>query len=447
MKGIMKEKMKRIGLVGAVLLCFTAILPVKAQTGTHFLPLNEAIEAALKGNKQLITASIDEKIAVSDYRKTDAVFLPQVNVSYSVMATNDPLNVFGFKLQQQSVKAEDFNPTLLNNPNSLTNFNANLEVQMPLLNLDQMYMRKAASVQKEAVRYGTVRMKEYVVFEVKKAYLQLQLAYREKAVLEEALATSSDVYASVEHFFAQGLIRKSDVLNAKVHVSGVETNLEQAKSAVANASDYLSLLMGHSTGTVYQVEEPVAAVLGQQSSVSDLRPDFQAMEKAVAAVSLMTKSAGLSLVPRLNAFGSYQLNDKRIASFGSDNYLVGVRLSWTLFNGNQSKYNVRSSKLTGIKLQEQLNDQKMKAQLEYSKTNRDLDNIAFELRKQNDMVEQATEALRIIKDRFSQGLEKTADVLIAQTQLSGQQLNQARSIYKQHLTSAYMEFLTSNESK
>lgn len=435
----------RILTVGTFLLATVTF--VKAQTETHYLSLNEAIETALKSNKQLITTSLDEKIANSDYRKSDAIFLPQVNVSYSAMATNDPLNVFGFKLQQQSVTSQDFNPTLLNNPNTLKDFNANIEVQMPLLNLDQIYMRKAAAAQKEAARYGTLRMKDYVTFEVKKAYLQLQLAYREKAVIEEALVTSNKVYTSVEHFFAQGLIRKSDVLNAKVHVSGIETNLQEAKSAVANASDYLSLLMGHSTGVIYQVAEPTSSTVNRSNTVSPLRSDFQAMEKAMAATEMMRKSNTFSLVPRLNAFGNYQFNDKKFASFGSNSYLVGVRLSWTLFNGNRSKYSARSSKLMEMKLYEQLSDQKMKAELEYNKTSRDLDDIAFELKKQNDMVEQATEALRIIKDRFDQGLEKTADVLVAQTQLSGQQLNYARSIYKQNLTAAYMEFITSSESK
>jgi outer membrane protein TolC len=442
----MKEQMKTIRLLMAGVFCFAAILPVKAQTDTRFLSLNEAVETALKENKQLLTTSLDEKIAQSDYHKSDAIFLPQINVSYTVMATNDPLNVFGFKLQQQSVTVQDFNPVLLNSPDALKDFNANIEVQMPLLNLDQIYMRKAAAAQKEAARYGTLRMKDYISFEVKKAYLQLQLAYREKSVLEEALATSGEVYASVERFFAQGLIRKSDVLNAKVHVSGVETNLEKAKSAVANASDYLSLLMGRPAGTVYQVEEPASSIITSNTSVSNLRSDFQAMEKAVTATEMMRKSSALSLVPRLNAFGNYQWNDRKFASFGSDSYLVGVRLSWTLFNGNQSKYNARSSKLMGMKMQEQLSDQKMKAQLEYNKTSRDLDDIAFELRKQNDMVEQAAEALRITKDRFEQGLEKTADVLVAQTQLSGQQLNYARTVYKQNLTAAYMGFITSGES-
>ncbi len=441
----MKEKIKTIRILVAGVLISTA-LSLNAQNETRYLTLNNAVESALKENKQLLTTSLDEKIAHSDYKKSDAICLPQVNVSYSFMATNDPLNVFGFKLQQQSVTAEDFNPALLNNPSAIKDFNTNIEVQMPLFNLDQIYMRKAAASKREAARYGTLRMKEYISFEVRKAYLQLQLAYQEKKLLEEALATSKEVYTSVQHFFEQELIRKSDLLNAKVHVSSLETNLEKAKSGIATASDYLSLLMGHSTGLVYQVEEPSSSTESAMASVPELRADFMAMEKAINATKMMKKSSDMSLVPRLNAFGSYQWNDKKPVSFGSDSYLVGLRLSWTLFNGNQSKYNSRSSRLMEMKLQEQLSDQKMKAQLEYNKTRRDIDDIAFELRKQNDMVEQAAEALRIVKDRFDQGLEKTSDVLIAQTQLSEQQLNYARSVYKLNLTTAYMNFITANES-
>lgn len=443
----MIERMKTIKLLSAGILCFVAFSSIQAQTGTHFLSLNEAIGKALKQNKQLLTTSLDEKIAEVGYRKTDAIFLPQVNASYSAMFTNDPLNVFGFKLQQQSVRSEDFNPEILNNPDPIKDFNANIEVQMPLVNLDQIYQRKAASAQKDAAHFNTLRMKDYITLEVKKAYMQLQFAYREKSVLEEALTTSKDVYVLVDHFFAQGLIRKSDVLNAKVHVSGVETNLKKATSAVANASDYLSLLMGHPLGVVYRAEESIPNnLVVRVTSVTDSRFDFQAMEKAVIASKMIKKSADLSLVPRLNAFGNYQWNNKKFASFHSDSYLVGLRLSWTLFNGNQSKYNSRSSQLTSLKLQELLNEQKMKAQLECSKTNRDLDDIAFELRKQHDMVEQATEALRIMKDRFAQGLEKTADVLVAQTQLSEQKLNYERALYKQNLTNAYLDFITSSES-
>lgn len=77
----MKEKKRTIRLLTAAIVCLAVLVPVKAQNDTRFLSLNEAMESALKGNKQLLTTSLDEKIATSDYRKSDAIFMPQVNVS------------------------------------------------------------------------------------------------------------------------------------------------------------------------------------------------------------------------------------------------------------------------------------------------------------------------------------------------------------------------------
>lgn len=416
-----------------------------AQNEARFLSLEQAVSMALKGNKQIAVSVLDEQIASSDYRKMDAVFLPKVSASYTAMQTNNPLNVFGAKLQQQSVTAADFNPAILNDPSAQNDFGARIDMQMPLLNVDQLYMRKALSAQKDAAQYGTVRTKEYITFEMKKAYLQLQLAYQQKGLLEEAFQTANTIYNSTERFFEQGLIRKSDLLNAKVHVSSVETELEKAKSNVSNASDYLSLLMGQPSGVDYVVDK-LALNFPSQRPLSTERVDFLAMEKAVEASDMMAKSASLSLLPKLNAFGSYQLNDSKAIEFNSQSYLVGVQLSWNLFNGTQTMHTIRSHKLMSAKLKEQLSGQLSQAQLEWNKTNRDLENLTFELRQQTDIVKQASEALRIIQNRYEQGLEKTSDLLVAQTQLSEQQMSYAATVFKQNLNVAYLEFITSSNS-
>lgn len=413
-----------------------------AQKESRFLGLSEAVSTALKENKQAKLSQLEGQIAASDYKKSDAFFLPRLSASYTAMSTNNPLNVFGFKLQQQSVAAEDFNPTLLNNPPAQNDFSAKIDLSIPLLNVDQLYMRKALSAQKEATQYGVTRTKEYITFEVKKAYLQLQLIYQQKKLLEEALNTVKSVYSSAERFFEQGLIRKPDVLNAKMHLSGVETKLEKAKSSISNASDYISVLMGQTTGTDYQVEEPSLLAASVKTLPTD-RADFKAMEKAVQASDMMLKSARMSLLPRLNAFGNYQFNDSKLAGFNSKNYLVGAQLSWNIFNGTQTKHTIQSQKLTSDKLKEQYSSQLLQAQMEWNQTKRDLNDISFELRQESDIVQQASEALRIIKDRYEQGLEKTTDLLVAQTQLSEQQLNYAATIYKQNLTAAYLDFITS----
>ncbi|MDD3160448.1 MAG: TolC family protein [Bacteroidales bacterium] len=441
--------MKKMKRNWDVLLMFCLMLAssvsVLAQNEARFLSLQEAVSMALKGNSQIAVSDLDEQIASSDYRKMDALFLPKVNASYTAMQTNNPLNVFGAKLQQQSVTAADFNPSLLNEPSAQNDFGARIDMQMPLLNVDQLYTRKALAAQKEAAQYGAVRTKEYITFEMKKAYLQLQLAYQQKVLLEEALQTANAIYNSTERFYEQGLIRKSDLLNAKVHVSSVETELEKAKSNISNASDYVSLLMGSSSGVNYTVEH-LTLTLADDKPLSTERVDFLAMQQAVKASDMMAKSASLSLLPRLNAFGSYQWNDSKAVDFHSDSYLVGIQLSWSLFNGTQTKHTIRSHKLMSSKLKEQLGGQLSQAQLEWNKTKRDLENLSFELRQQADIVQQATEALRIIQNRYEQGLEKTSDLLVAQTQLSQQQMSSAATVFKQNLTVAYLEFITSSNT-
>ncbi|HZX59591.1 MAG TPA: TolC family protein, partial [Mucilaginibacter sp.] len=222
-------------LIGAFLALVT--LQVSAQDSIKNLSLNEAIEAALSNNRSVRLAKLDENIAAANYKQTEAVFLPQVGVSYTAMTTNDPLNAFGYKLEQRSITQNDFNPALLNHPSGTSDFMTKLEVQQPILNMDMLYTRKGAEKQTEVYQYKTQRTKEYLAFEVQKAYLQLQLAYAAVKVLEEALETTKLVYTYTDNHFKQGLIQKSDLLNARVQVTAVQSNLNKAQSNVRNASD------------------------------------------------------------------------------------------------------------------------------------------------------------------------------------------------------------------
>src|SRR5665647_3685569 len=84
-----------------VLLVLTQQL--QAQDSTVVLHLNDFIAQATTNNKNIQLAKMDEQIAASKYRETDAIFLPQVGLSYSAFSSNNPLNAFGFKLQEKSL--------------------------------------------------------------------------------------------------------------------------------------------------------------------------------------------------------------------------------------------------------------------------------------------------------------------------------------------------------
>ena len=168
-----------------------------------------------------------------------------------------------------------------------------------------------------------------------------------------------------------------------------------------------------------------------------------AMETAIATYDLLIKSSKMSYLPKLNAFANYQLNDKSMLGFGSGAYLAGVQLQWDIFKGNQTKNKIAVQSLEKNKLAAQLASEKEAAGMELKKTYRQLLDAVNKITAQQAAVDQASEALRILQNRYQQGLANTTDVLFAQTQLSQQQLNLAQAKFSRNSTLAYIQYLTS----
>jgi outer membrane protein TolC len=439
----MRQHIKRTG--GFIALFMFSTVAFGQTTGTgRYISLDQAVETAVTQNKNIQTAGFDQQLAEAGYRQTDAVFLPQLGISYSAMRTNNPMNAFGFKLQQQSITEMDFDPAQLNHPADINDVATSIDLKQPLFNADMIFMRQGARVQTELYKYKSLRTKEYIEFETEKAYLQIQLAYEAGKVTKEALETARRVLETTRHLFEQGLINKADLLQAQVHVSGMESQQLQSQNAIQNASDYLSFLMGEPSGIIYTVD-PIpgtAETFGAVTNVPASRADFMAMQKAMEATGKMIKANKMSYLPRLNAFGSYQLHDKQLTGFGSDSYMAGIQLSWNIFEGNSRRFKLKSQQIQYDKLETQLASQKEQGQVELNKANRDLQEARFTMQQQKTAIEQAGEALRMLQNRYEQGLETTTDVLAAQTRLTQQKNGLAQSLFAIRLNAAYLKFLT-----
>lgn len=432
--------MKRAGIIINAIL-FSLLLQAQ---NPRYISVDEAIEIAVTNNSNVKMAEWDAKAANADYHQTDAVFLPQVNLGYTALSTNNPLNAFGFLLQQESVTAMDFDPAKLNHPGAKQNYSTQVEAKLPLLNIDMLYARKGAKAQEEVYKYKAERTKEYIEFEVRKAYTQLQMSYQSRNILQKSLEDIKQIHQSVVNFYNQGLVQKSDVLNAQVQVNILETALAKAESNIHNASDGLRLLMGlEADNDVFATDSlSQKTKLYDDRELSAFRSDIMALNKAVDATGMMEKSSKMAFLPRINAFGSYSLNDSKAFKFRNDSYLVGINLSWNIFSGNQNRSKVKSARYQHYKMREELDLHIKKEQLELDKTKRNLNDIQIEINKQKASVEQADEALRILSNRHREGLNSTTDLLMAQAQLSQQELLLSQAIMSYNITEAYLDFLS-----
>ncbi|MEI2750733.1 MAG: TolC family protein [Ferruginibacter sp.] len=418
-----------------------------AQDSTQLITLETALQKAMASNEQIQLANTDIKIARAAYKQTAAFYLPQVNFSYSAMSTNNALNAFGFKLQQETVKATDFNPDYLNNPGSRTDFMTKMQVNLPIYNPELIYLRKAAASKIEIEQFKAERTQDYIAFEIEKILLQLQMAYDTKKVLNESLQTANALYQFTNNRVEEGLLQKSDALNAKVWISSIESNLAEINGNIRNGSDYLSMFMGEQSGTIYK---PAAITTATTIDITGLsipanRADLQAMKKAIDATSFMIRSSKMKFRPTLNAFSAYQFNDKTATGFNASTYLAGIQLSWNIFNGNAVKNKIATQSIEKKRIEQELTQTQHRDQVELNKAKRNLETINSQVKSIRVSVENASEVLRILTNRYEQGLVNSTDVLLAQTQLSNQQLQLTQSQYQYNATIAHIKFLTANK--
>jgi outer membrane protein TolC len=409
------------------------------------ISLDEVLAKVQEANIQVRLSGYDVAAAKADYGMSSSVFLPNVSVSHTGFTTTNPLMAFGSKLNQEVLTQADFNPQLLNDPDNVENFATILSVQQPLVNVDGFYQRKAAKSSLQAKELQFERTKQYIAFEAKNAFMQLQLAHKVVAVLQKADETARANEKLTNDYYDQGLIQKADWLMALVRASEVNDQLQQAKSNVKNASDYLAFLMNADQMAIYIPLDDFSPLLepSDQPEVSlESRADIQAMQKAAEAYKASYRADNMTFLPRLNAFGSYELYDQDVFQTNAQGYTVGASLSWDVFKGAQRFSQSKKGKANAEKAELELADYKAKSKMELQRVERKLADAKSRLASSKLALDQSGESLQIRTNRFKEGLEKTTDLLMAETQYAQQELAYYQTVYDYNYALAYHNFLT-----
>jgi outer membrane protein TolC len=436
--------MKKINLI--VLFGIICISSISYGQDTLSIAKVDLWQKVADKNLQIKIADQEFKSAQADYRQSNSLFLPNITASHTAIATNNPLMAFGSKLNQGILTASDFNPELLNNPDRTTNFATKIEILQPIINIDGLYGRQAARAKMNAYSLQTERTKEYLELEVNKSFMELQLAYKAVAVLEKANATGAENLKLIGNYFKQGILQKTDLLSVQVRVNEIKNQLQYAKSNVRNASDYLAFLVNEDlSGAVYKPDEGLENTITLQTintSLSANRKDLQAMEQSTEAYQKMLQSSKMTFVPRLNAFGSYELYDDTLFRTNAKGYVIGAQLLWNVFDGYKSIGKMEKAKADFQKAEIEIQQYKAKSQLELNKVNRQLHDAENKVSLSMLDLQQSQEAYRIRSNRFTQGLEKTTDLLESETQMFKKELDHLQAVFDYNYTQEYLQFLT-----
>lgn len=418
----------------------------ESRAQTVSLGLNEAIDLALDQNFSIEQAGYEAEMFRARYQQTRAAFLPQLSFEYDAISTNDPLNVFGFKLKQEVVGQQDFNPALLNDPGSYENYTARFQVRQPLVNADRYLQRQAVRSQSKAADEKLKGAQSNVRYQVKEYYYNLVLHQRQLVVIESALETAGEHRRQARNFYEQGMLSKEDFLSARVYELEMESRKMNLENDLSSVREELALILGMDGSVVIHPEDelglPAAPDLEQTEAVREMEnARTRAIAHQVEAAEKMVQSARFHFLPSVNLFGTYEFNDNDFAGFDASSYMIGANLTWNLFSGYRKAGKVSEARAGLRQAQSMQRNNRLDQENRVRQALRNLNHAEQELAVTEESIRQSSEDVRIRTNRYNEGLERTTDLLEAETKLAEARLKKIMARYKYNMSIAALEML------
>lgn len=441
----------RILILSVILIIFFTPVEIFSQESRNSgeelsLTLQEVLTIALENNYSIEQSEYDVDKVQAQYRQTNAVFLPQLSLEYNAVSTNDPLNVFGFKLKQELVSQQDFNPLVLNDPDSYENYSAKIEVRQPIFNPDMLMQRGAVKSQLNSANEQLQGTVNHTRFRVRNQYYTLILRTRSLDVLQSALETAGEHRRQAQNYFEEGILSREDFLAARVYELEVESQKINAENELKLAGEEMALLMGmDGSRTILPADEMIAS--RRAVAVPDLdqievnNSQLRAIEQRVQAAERMKKAAKFSFLPKINLFGSYEYNDPDFGGFDANSYMIGANLRWNIFSGFSKAGKVMEANADYNKARSMQESQNIEMENRVRQAYRNLEQAEKEMTLTEEAIAQSTEDVKIRTNRYNEGMEKITDLLEAETKLAEARLRQVMALYKYNMSIAALEML------
>ena len=411
------------------------------------LTLQQAVSMALEKNPLRKAAMADTRISLAAVRESKAPLLPKIMFGENVTRGNNPVFVFGSKLNQQRFTAADFALNQLNFPTPVTNWSSRFSGQWNLFDgLQSWYGVKRANFAQQASDQQLERTDQELVFQVVQAYYGVLLAQKQLEVAQDGVKTAEATEASSRARVDSGLSVQSDLLSAQVATASRKQELIQAQNALALAQTQLALALGMPSDTAYEPQQnlrdrslPPAKVQELETEALDKRPDLKRLDLGYEAQAKSVTMAKGAFAPRLNVFGSWETDSPSPGWNGGSNWIAGAELQFDLFDGDSRRARLAREKATRDRIGAMRDAARDGVRLEVRKAYYDYDAARQQVEVARGAVAQADESLRINRNRYEGGLTTISDLLRVEEAAHRAQADYWQSVYRVHTSYAGVE--------
>ncbi len=414
------------------------------------LKLDEAVQIALRQNPDVLNAIQQIRLTRGQLIEVVAQAVPQIGISTGYNQNADSLSPNRSGPSRLTIPNPSGGaPTILDlntNPAS-QNQTWNIQFQATQLIFDggaTISGIRAGDAAYESAFFSLRSTVDSVVSQVISQFYQVVLNRALIVAQQQNVSLLEQQVKDQQNRFDAGTVPRFNVLQAEVALANAKPPLIQAENAYRISLYQLVRLLGmdYPKGNPSEVPFNVVGSLGYNPKVIDTdasirvaiarNPSLKAQRQniLVQAANVGVQFAGY--MPSINANVGYQIQNDTTSSDLGDNlagWFFGASGSWNIWDGGATYGRVAQAKAQLNQVKNTYDDAVRVVVLNVQEAISNLQQAKETIDSQTASVVQATEALRLARERLDAGAGTQLDVLNAQVQLLQSQTNVLQARY------------------
>jgi outer membrane protein len=403
------------------------------------LNLERCVEIALKMHPNIAAALHNVNANVSRVSEAKSNYYPQINWSSSYNRISQASGRSG-----SSFSSIGTTGSLSGGTGSFDQYSTGFSLSQDIYDFGKTPSQvRIQNFNVDSSRSDLENVTEQVIFNVRQTYYGILQAKRSRDVSADTVKQFQQHLDQAKGFYAVGTKPKFDVTKAEADLSNAKLNLIKAENALRLAVVALNNAIGVPDAPEYIIEDNLSfkkytiTFEDALSKAYQSRPDLQSIVAKRQAAEKSIDLAKTGYYPVLTGNAAYNWAGE---SFPLDHgWEVGAAISFPVFNGSLTKYQVEEAKanLNVLRANEESLRQSIFSDVQQAYLN--LKQAEESIPTAELGVKQAEENFEIANGRYAAGVGNPIEVTDAEVLLSNAKLSYIQALYNYKVSQASLE--------
>jgi outer membrane protein len=335
-------------------------------------------------------------------------------------------------------------------PDVPNNYRTRIDLQWPIYNGGRSdALERAARAEAEAAVADVAAAQADLRLDVARTFWAVVAARATVTVVEQAVRRAQSNLRDVRERLNAGLVPPNEVATAEAQESRQRMLLVEAQNQHDLSAAELQRLMGVDVFTTpvqpaatLEVPPPdVSASSGLVAQARNSRPERQALESRIRVSDEQLTAARAGRLPTIGLVSGYDYARPNPRIFPrtdrwDDSWDAGVSVGWNLWDSGRTRAETAQAASLATAARARLQELDSVIALEVRQRQLEIDSTRAAIEAADDAVRAATEARRVIGERYQAGVATQTEILDADVALLQAELDRTRGLANMRLAEA-----------